>query len=299
MIAELELRPYSPDDFERVVELFNAVDMAAYGWSDVTREELQQWFTSSRIDLERDTRLVFDGERLVGYADVDTEDGGETWWNDLHLDPNLDTSTLAAQLVQWTEERCERGIIRTWAPSTLGLYRTTYEANGYRRVRASYRMRIELADAPVERSVVGIDITPMHAGEEHEVYEVHQETFEDSWEHTREPYDEWKHYLTDIPSFDPTLWFVARDGDEIAGVCLGQDRAGTGFVRVLGVRRAWRRRGVGMALLTHAFAEFARRGYSHLDLGVDAESLTGANHLYEAAGMRVARQIDIFEKELT
>lgn len=31
-------------------------------------------------------------------------------------------------------------------------------------------------------------------------------------------------------------------------------------------------------------------------LGVDAESLTGANRLYEQAGMRVAARFDIYEK---
>jgi ribosomal protein S18 acetylase RimI-like enzyme len=71
------------------------------------------------------------------------------------------------------------------------------------------------------------------------------------------------------------------------------------MVRLLGVRRPWRRRGLGRALLLHAFGEFRRRGFSRSALGVDAESLTGANRLYERAGMHVAARFDIYEKVLT
>lgn len=294
----IELRPYRPDDFDRVVELFAAVDIAAFGFPATTREELQQWFTSSRVDLERDTRLAFDNGRFVGYADVDTEDDGKTWWNSAQVDPTVDVAVVLNPLIEWAERRAGSGIARMWTASTLTEYRDALEAHGYARIRGSYRMRADIDASTSASTVDGIDIRPMNAGEERDVYEVHQETFADSWEHTREPYDEWTHYMVRTDGFDPTVWFVARDGNEIAGVCLCQERHGGGFVRVLGVRGAWRRRGIGIALLTHAFAEFARRGYDTVDLGVDAESLTGANRLYEAAGMRVVRQLDIFEKKL-
>jgi len=51
-------------------------------------------------------------------------------------------------------------------------------------------------------------------------------------------------------------------------------------------------------LLHHAFGEFYRRGQMHVELGVDAESLTGALRLYEKAGMHVHLQVDMFGKEL-
>lgn len=139
---------------------------------------------------------------------------------------------------------------------------------------------------------------PLREGEERIAYEVHEETFEDSWEHTREPYEEWRHYLVDTESFDPSLWFLAWDGDEPAGVAICRVREVVGWVQILGVRRRWRRHGLGRALLLHAFDEFRRRGYERAGLGVDAESLTGANRLYESVGMRVARQLDFYEKQL-
>jgi hypothetical protein len=53
-----------------------------------------------------------------------------------------------------------------------------------------------------------------------------------------------------------------------------------------------------MALLLHAFHEFLKRGKDRVGLGVDASSLTGATRLYQKAGMSIAMQIDLYEKEL-
>ena len=67
-------------------------------------------------------------------------------------------------------------------------------------------------------------------------------------------------------------------------------------MRVLGVLRSHRRRGIGEALLRYAFVEFKGRGFERVGLGVDAESPTGAVALYERAGMHVARTSVQLEK---
>lgn len=89
------------------------------------------------------------------------------------------------------------------------------------------------------------------------------------------------------------------DGDEIAGVALCADeKESGGWVHSLGIRRAWRRRGLALTLLQHAFADFVNRGIYKVFLGVDAQSLTGATRLYERAGMRVMLRSIHYEKEL-
>ena len=69
-----------------------------------------------------------------------------------------------------------------------------------------------------------------------------------------------------------------------------------GWVRLLGVRHSNRGQGVGRALLLRAFAQFRDRGMKRVGLGVDGESPTGANALYESAGMRVVSRFAIHEK---
>jgi ribosomal protein S18 acetylase RimI-like enzyme len=92
------------------------------------------------------------------------------------------------------------------------------------------------------------------------------------------------------------------DNGNAAGVLLAELRTAgdpeLGYVDVLGVRRPWRQRGIGLALLQHSFREFYRRGTHKVCLGVDTESLTGATRLYEKAGMRVARRYVDYQKEL-
>jgi GNAT superfamily N-acetyltransferase len=98
----------------------------------------------------------------------------------------------------------------------------------------------------------------------------------------------------------PTLWFLVREGDEIAGVIRNDpERSGGGYVGAVGVRRAWRGNGVGRVLLLRTFAEFYSRGVSRVTLGVDAESPTGATKLYEGVGMTIEMAAVVYEKALT
>jgi len=184
-----------------------------------------------------------------------------------------------------------------------------YESRGFKLIRHSYQMHIDLDKEP-EAAIwpLGITLRPFDA-ERHapDVYRSVDEAFSDHFGHQEEPFEvgfpRWRHLMIENKeTFDASLWFVAVDGDEVAGVSLcrlmPQDGGEIGWVSQLGVRRPWRKRGLGKALLLHSFAEFAARGLLKVGLGVDASNLTGALRLYENAGMHVAQQYDRYEKEL-
>jgi ribosomal protein S18 acetylase RimI-like enzyme len=98
---------------------------------------------------------------------------------------------------------------------------------------------------------------------------------------------------------DKSLWFVIRDVERIAAYARCESgRHGGGYVGMIGTRRAWRRRGLGLALLQHAFGELYGRGIRRVTLGVDSENASGATRLYERAGMHVESEHVSFEKEL-
>lgn len=97
------------------------------------------------------------------------------------------------------------------------------------------------------------------------------------------------------------VWcLVAEDGGEIAGISVcrpeREGRPDMGWVGTLAVRKPWRRRGLGLALLLHSFRELRSRGRKRVGLGVDGENTTGAVRLYQRAGMRVARRRDTYER---
>ena len=139
--------------------------------------------------------------------------------------------------------------------------------------------------------------------DEQQLYETIEAAFSDHWGNSPMTYDEFLYYELDgVPEYDPSLVFVAIDGEQMAGatICRGS-RIGddtVGWVSNLSVRREWRGRGIGRALLLHGFGELHRRGRRAVGLSVDGSSLTGADRLYERVGMREARRDYIYEKEL-
>jgi mycothiol synthase len=171
---------------------------------------------------------------------------------------------------------------------------------GYHEERHFFHMRLDLdKDPPLASWPPGISVSPFRPEDARAFHSTLGEAFADEWGFMSVPFEEWKRTRLEAPNTDTSLWFVARDGDEIAGVArcnLGKD--GGGWIGALGVRKPWRERGIGLALLRHAFAEFQRRGESHVNLGVDAENPTGATRLYERAGMRVLNEDVVYGKEL-
>jgi ribosomal protein S18 acetylase RimI-like enzyme len=181
-----------------------------------------------------------------------------------------------------------------------------FRALGYELVRTFWVMETDLAAAPpppVLDEAIRIR-TFERERDERPVHAALAEAFEDHWGGTFSSFERWLHDEIEGEGsrFDPTLWFVALDGDEVVGAASStagsaQDEEAA-QVTLLGVRRAWRRRGVGLALLRTAFDEFHRRGIARAQLGVDAASPTGATRLYQRAGMHSIRSWEVWEKRV-
>jgi GNAT superfamily N-acetyltransferase len=278
------LRPPTEDDAEAIAALLNA-----YAPEPVTGERIRRSWGAPGVDLDRDARVVVADGELTGFAAVKVEDGHT--WIELH-------GSSLGEVIDWATERA-RGRVYTGGWQANEEVRTALLRKGFTLARHSYRMAIDLGEVPPEpRWPDGVTVRGFRAGEGPAVYEAHMETFEDSWEHVRQPYDQWSHWMLDRPGFDPNLWLLATVGDQIAGIALcrlDETDPRTGWVSIFGVRRPWRRQGLGRALLLESFRRLAAHGCARAILGVDASSLTGAHELYENAGMRVISTFDIYE----
>lgn len=298
----VELRAPRLDDLPELTELINRDSAEVIGTREESVDSMRLWLTGPKLNPETDMRVAVVEGRFRGYVDVE-DDPHPIYWVDLRVPPS-EPDEIREVLVEWVETRARERTGRLLRCSTVTTDEATkrlLEARGYRLIRHFYRMRLELDDVLEEPEWPdGVSVRTMEPGEAEAVYEVHQETFEDHWEHTRESPEEWKHaFMTE--GFDPGLWFLAEGDGEIAGISLCRQHEAEpdwGVVRVLGVRKDWRRKRLGRALLLHSFHEFRRRGLEAAVLGVDAASLTGANRLYESVGMRVAFQMDVFEQPL-
>jgi ribosomal protein S18 acetylase RimI-like enzyme len=280
------VRTLRADDLPEVVRL-----MGMHWPEPVEEDVVRRGWTAPGVDPKLDGRLEPDGYAFVeNFPD-------ERVWIDLFGSPSHD-------LYDWAESRArELGTrILTGAWSSNEAVLAELRQRGFRPVRHSHRMQIDLTgDPPAPEWPESVDVRAFRPGDERVFYDLEQETFRDTWEPLEETFEEWRHWMLDSPAFAPELWFLAVSGDEPIGIAICHPRPASedlGWVRVLGVRRSWRRRGVGRALLLHAFSELRRRGFRRAGLGVDAESITGANLLYERAGMRVVARFDVYEKGL-
>jgi mycothiol synthase len=177
--------------------------------------------------------------------------------------------------------------------------RALFESRGYREVRRFYEMAIELTEGPAAPVLpAGLVLDELHEDEYEAFYDALNEAFAEHWEWHPDPFDEWlerrrgQHRDEHGP-----VWFVVRDGDELAAVTRNDvNVAGGGYVGAIGVRPAWRGKGLGKALLQATFAEFWRRGTTRVTLDVDSQNATGAVALYERVGMHVDACGVAFEK---
>jgi mycothiol synthase len=299
-MLRLLVTPAVAADAAGVAEVVLALESAVYGQSAFSQADLEgEWL---ELDVERDARVVRDGERIVGYAVV--RDRGELWRVEGYVHPDAHGRGIGTLLATGLEEDATRSGARTVQNSVLEADTAAcrlLESLGYSAVRVFREMRIELSAAPpVPEWPDGLRVVPFDPERDaREFHAAHQEAFADAWDFAPRSFEAWSQANLGRERFDPALWCVVRAGDEIAaGTILMGDTYGGGFVGSLFTRRPWRKRGVGAALLRDAFRRFWEIGERNVGLGVDSASDTGAFRLYERAGMTPTLGWKAYEKQL-
>ncbi len=297
------------------MELLRASDMEVFGDEDITEAELYADWRHPRLHLSQDVWLVEDSSgAAAGYAWI-LDRGGDTpfeGWGVVH--PEHCARGIGSFLVDVREHRARelseaagdsRRLLFSHVAGPDRRAHALLQRRGYSLVRHSWRMDIDLTrDRPSipprdREPLAGVSIRSFRPGEDDRaVHAAREEAFADHWAWAPARFEEWATRAFGNPSFDPSLWRVATEGDEIAGILLGSVDEGTGWVESLGVRPHWRRRGIARALLLDALEEFRRRGLRRGSLHVDAQNETGATHLYERVGMTVAQRYDTFAVRL-
>jgi GNAT superfamily N-acetyltransferase len=305
-----QVRPPVEADLESMHVVTEAYLLACYGESDFTLDDMRLSWSSPTFDPAEQGRLVFDSTgRLVVTAH---------FWQQAYMNYNIgldvlpghEDARIRAYLLSQGETWARQQMVQ--APAEARIYLQCWiagkdeEANRWYReqpdfaeVRRSWEMQIEMKEAPPAPVwPEGVTLRPFVPERDAQaVFEADNEFFRDHWGYLPMDYDRWRHWSVDRPDFDPSLWVIAYAGEQIVGVALPKDGE-KGWINDVAVARAWRGKGLGLAMLYQAFGEFYRRGRYKVGLGVDAQSLTGATRLYERAGMHIAQEDIIYEKEL-
>jgi len=311
------LRAPAMEDVEAVTDLINACALADTGVIEYTVAELRAEWQAPDMQLDRDTRITVTPEGpIVGFVEFACLDAANPEIDIyLYVHPDYREGEIGVPLLRFAEARAQQAqsaqasgkpvvlYAQVGGANTLG--RLLLEREGYRFARRFWQMQ-KVLDAPPPPPQWPEGITArafVRHQDEDIVYEVRKEAYADMWRALSVPRDVYFYYMIEgDPHFDPALWFLAQEGEDVVGICLcsgihnGDPQMG--WVKSLAVRRQWRGRGVGTALLAHAFGEFYRRGKRIAGLHVDSASPTGATRLYERAGMQPAHHLDDYAKVL-
>jgi mycothiol synthase len=321
-IPGLALRTYRPGDANSISPLWNRT-FAADGVPWRTEPaELENWYSTAndKFDAARDVFLAEVDGTLVATADaewVDTTDG----LREVRIGANVDPDWRRRGIGTWLQQHLElhaqslSAAFPTDRPVKLGAWAAETETAkidllgrfGYEPARYFFEMVRPSLDS-IEEPVLpdGVTLQAVGADQLRQLWDADVEAFMDHWggfDGSDENFERWK----GDPKFDPSLFVVAWDGDEIAGGVVNEinETENVAFNRKRGwlhsvfVRRQWRRRGVGRAIVLRSLQVFRDAGMTSAGLGVDADNPTGALSLYTGTGFEVEQRSSAYRKSLT
>ena len=318
VIADSTVAPVSMDDVPALTELMCRVSVAIIGEPDTTPDEVRDDLIGSRFDITQDTALVTmnDGRAVVYAQAYDEHD--ERGFIDVFVDPDFvdDVFAQVADLAVGASLDRLRALVKARSgKSTIagaGLYQgetrmmSAYQRAGFQTERVYWRMRIDLTNAatPAPSLPDGVRIVRVDPDDDEVMaaaLQLRNETFRGHHGHVDLQFSEYAEVWRDASKYDREGWWFAYLNNELVGISLNDDGKvdeGAGYVRTLGVKESARGRGIAKALLLTTFEDYAKRGRTSVQLGVDAANETGATRLYENAGMSSFMAIDALAMEV-
>jgi len=292
-------------DADGILDTTSADDMAV------------QYANLTNSDLARDLVLierVVEPPTIAGYARVewrDLTDGRRAFGSIVVMAPDVRTPALAQALVAWSEARMTEnaphvpprpGATTFMQAYTLGPDPTLPDAllaTGWREQGRGYEMLCDPLDdvpVPVMPMPDGLELRPMvdDVATRRAIWDAMVEAFRDHRSEPEASEPAWRQFR-DEPKYDPALWVIAYDGDQVAGGALGlidqeqieHQGIQRGYVDGVFTRPTWRRRGLARAAVGELLARFRERGTTSAFLEVDGLNPNQAMGLYESLGFRI------------
>lgn len=319
---EIALRPHHESDLSEFVRIVNAANVADGIDERTSQAGLANWLLTPRANFNPADDLVVAtvSGQIAGHGWVDwvqTTDGKREYRTRGHVDPEWRRRGIGSALLAHNEARLLEiaaghpddlpRVFGAFAPDRrIGAGHLLLGA-GYRRVRYFFDMvRPTLDEIVVPPLPEGMELRPVSDTDGYRrLFAAVNEAFMDHWGGFDASEATFQQWLAE-PNFDPTLFVIAWDGDEIAGAVVNTidaeenealDRR-RGLLDSVFVRRPWRRRGLASALVGRSLAQLRERGMTSAWLGVDAENPTGALGVYERAGFVVHQRGSAYHRPM-
>ena len=301
---QIKLRPATLFDLDIVCNLMFQQNTADFGSALLSIEDLRQRWQALDFSLSKHSHIAFSAdEQLLGYAEIRPY-RPQKFSTQLYLAPGPSSFDIGQQLLAALAAELAAGSQLVAQVSGKNLQNQhIFTAASYDQGLTFLMMEIELDEKPpVPKWPEGVGVRPFQPNQDEQAtYATDEEASLDKGYSNPMAFPEWaKRMSLHTDRFDPTLWLLACHHEEVVGVSLNfyLPESNYGLIDHLGVRRAWRGRGIGLALLQESFAAFFARGITKIKLNVDSGSLTNAPRLYEKAGMKTVQTYHIFSKTI-
>ena len=313
-------RPATLDDTDALAELINQHAIRLTGEAYLPAEHLRRYLSMPGLDLEISSQLVFSpSNALAGFAlvmDIQSPYVKIPAWG--FVSESERGQGIGSAFHAWIVPRAQQAIAKAPEGTRVTVEQSVFgkdesaqrflSQHGYQQTRHFWKMTVELEGSlstPIWPEGIVVQTVDLREDLERPLRALN-EAFRDHYGHVDGDFEErlerQRHNLENDPDYSPELSFLAMDGDRIAGVCMCSPQSGmdtsVGYVSSLGVLPPWRKCGLGLALLHHAFGVFKQKSKVGAALHVDAQSLTGATRLYEKAGMHVDQMSHEYQLEL-
>lgn len=308
------------EDYPVMVAVINGSNKAdGIAHTDTLEDVTAAYRHLVNCDPYTDVLFVEMKDEVVGYARVWwilKSDGTRTYCHFALLLPEWRGKGIRRAMLRHNEDRLREiakdhpkdnpRLFETWAADTETDWESLLIAHRYKAVRYVFEMlRPNLDDIPDVPMPQGLEVHPAQPEHYRKIWDAAGEAFQDHWGAT-EWLDEWFEQWQEKPIFNPKLWQVAWDGDEVAGMVLNfihqeenkEFNRKRGYTEEICVRRPWRKRGLARALIARSFKALKDQGMTEAALSVDAENITGALGLYESMGFRTVKRHTTFRKPM-
>jgi GNAT superfamily N-acetyltransferase len=282
--AGLTHRPLRLEDARAVFEVMAAQEVEDIGEMVIEEADIVGDWARPSFDVEGSTIGVFDGDRLVGYAEHGGHDRG-----DAAVHPEFRGRGIGTALARWMQETARRrGATVVGMPVPQGSPGDRLlEALGYHVRWESWVLQLpEGASVPRRDLPDGYAVRAAEPEDYRAAWTVQEDAFLEWSVRDRQTYEDWESGMTLRPGFEPwNLRVVLDPSGAVVAMAMVQMAEATAFIARLATARAERGKGLAQALLVDAFAAGRAHGAVRSELSTD--SRTGALGLYEKVGMKV------------